>query len=71
MFDSRKPPGENDIIVAKAAAVSAAGVSLFLPEATIATQTYYQRLESANVAAGDLVLCLRVSGTIVVLGRII
>ena len=59
------------VTVATVAAVSAAGVSLRLPENTAASQTYYQRLASANVAVGDLVLCLRVSGTIIVLDKIV
>lgn len=64
-------PNDGDKIVATVAAVSAAGVSLRLPENTVASQTYYQRLASANVAVGDQVLCLRVSGAIIVLGKIV
>lgn len=64
-------PNDGDKIVATVAAVSAAGVSLRLPENTVASQTYYQRLASANVAVGDQVLCLRVSGAVVVLGKIV
>ena len=75
MFDPKKAPlegsGGGDSIVATVADVSASGVSLLLPEATAPTQTYYQRLASASVAVGDLVLCLRVSGTIVVVGKIV
>lgn len=75
MFDPKKMPREGDSggdrIVATVADVSASGVSLLLPEATAPTQTYYQRLASASVAVGDLVLCLRVSGTIVVIGKIV
>lgn len=64
-------PNDGDKIVATVAAVSAAGVSLRLPENTVASQTYYQRLANANVAVGDQVLCLRVSGAIIVLGKIV
>ena len=75
MFDPKKKPREGDSggdsIVATVADVSASGVSLLLPEATAPTQAYYQRLASASVAVGDLVLCLRVSGAIVVLGKIV
>ena len=75
MFDPKKMPREGDSggdsIVATVADVSASGVSLLLPEATAPTQTYYQRLASASVAVGDLVLCLRVSGAIVVIGKIV
>lgn len=75
MFDPKNMPREGDSggdsIVATVADVSASGVSLLLPEATAPTQTYYQRLASASVAVGDLVFCLRVSGTIVVIGKIV
>lgn len=68
---NNKQAAGGNVIIATVAAVSGAGVSLRLPENTAATQTYYQRLASANVAVGDLVLCLRVSGTIVVIGKIV
>jgi hypothetical protein len=75
MFNPGKAPREGDSggdrIVATVADVSASGVSLLLPEATAPTQTYYQRLACASVAVGDLVLCLRVAGTIIVLDKIV
>jgi hypothetical protein len=75
MFNPGKAPREGDSggdrIVATVADVSASGVSLLLPEATAPTQIYYQKLASANVAVGDLVLCLRVAGTIIVLDKIV
>lgn len=62
---------EKQIFTAKAAAVTAEGVTLILPGQTEATRKAYRRLSSASVAVGDMVLCARDSGTIVVLGKIV
>ncbi len=59
------------IFTAQAAAVTAEGVTLILPGQTQATRKPYRRLASASVAAGDMVLCARDSGTIVVLDKIV
>lgn len=59
-----------ELFVASCAAVTGEGVLLKLPGQTQATQKPYQKLESANVGTGDLLLCVRISGTILVLGRI-
>lgn len=61
----------NQIFVATAAAVTAEGVTLILPDQTQPTRKPYRRLASASVAAGDRVLCARDSGTIVVLDKIV
>ena len=75
MFEASNVPreggGGGPLIVATVADVSAAGVTLILPGQTSATQKRYKRLASASVAAGDAALCVRVSGTIVVLDKII
>ena len=75
MFEASNAPreggGGGPYIVATVADVSAAGVTLILPEQTTGTQKRYKRLASATVAAGDAALCVRVSGTIVVLDKII
>lgn len=75
MFEASNAPreggGGGPLIVATVADVSAAGVALILPGQTTATQKRYKRLASATVAAGDPALCVRVSGTIVVLDKII
>lgn len=59
------------IFTAQAAAVTAEGVTLILPDQTEPTRKAYRRLASASVAAGDRVLCARDSGTIVVLDKIV
>lgn len=75
MFEAQRAPREGaateKLIVATVADVSAAGTSLILPGQTEATQKKYKRLASASVAQGDAVLCVRISGTIVVLGKIV
>lgn len=62
---------DKKIFTAKAASVTAEGVTLILPGQTEATRKAYRRLASASVAAGDMVLCARDSGTIVVLDKIV
>ena len=75
MFEATNAPreggGGGPYIVATVADVNAAGVTLILPGQTTATQKRYKRLASATVANGEAVLCVRVSGTIVVLGKIV
>ena len=75
MFEPTNAPreggGGGPLIVATVADVSAAGVTLILPGQPAATQKRYKRLASATVETGEAVLCVRVSGTIVVLGKIV
>ena len=59
------------IFTAQAAAVTADGVTLIMPNQTQPTRKAYRRLASATITAGDRVLCARDSGTIVVLGKIV
>lgn len=61
---------EKQIFTAQAAAVTADGVTLILPNQTQPTRKAYRRLASATITAGDRVLCARDSGTIVVLDKI-
>lgn len=61
----------DQVFTAQAAAVTADGVTLILPGQTTPTRKGAKRLASASVAAGDQVLCVRTSGTIVVLGKIV
>jgi hypothetical protein len=61
----------NNIFTATVESVGAEGVTLILPGQTQPTQKGAKRLASASVAAGDMVLCTRDSGTIVVLGKIV
>lgn len=60
----------NNIFTATVGEVTAEGVTLILPGQTQPTQKAYKRLSSATVSAGAQVLCIRTSGTIVVLGPI-
>ena len=59
-----------EIFTATAAAITQTGVTLQLAGQPAPTQKAYKSLSSAAIAAGDPVLCVRISGTIVVLGRI-
>lgn len=59
-----------EVFTATAASISQAGVTLQLAGQPAPTQKAYKSLSSAVIAAGDSVLCVRISGTIVVLGRI-
>ena len=59
------------VFMAEVGAVSPAGATLVLPGQETATQKSYKRLASeSELWPGDLVLCARVSGTYVVLGKI-
>ena len=59
-----------EIFTATAAAITQTGVTLQLAGQDAPTQKSYKSLSSALISPGDLVLCVRISGTIVVLGRI-
>ena len=63
--------GAGEWIVATVAAVESSGVQLMMPGQNTASQKLYKRLDSASLSAGDQALCIRVSGTIVVLGKIV
>lgn len=73
MIDLENPgrAQQSGLIAAEAAAVSASGITLILPGQTGATQKKYKRLKGAEISAGDMVLCAKLSGTYVVLGAII
>lgn len=59
------------IFTARAAEVTEAGISLILPGQSAATQKYYRRIAiGGSVAAGDMVLCAKTSGTYVVIGAV-
>lgn len=61
----------SDIIMAQVASVESDGVHLYIAGSTTATAKGYKRLSSASVTAGDLVLVCEISGTRVVLGKIV
>lgn len=60
----------DDIFIASVYSVNASGAALILPGMTTATQKLYQMLSGVSVAAGDRVLCMRVSGTIIITGKL-
>lgn len=61
----------SEIIMAQVASVEADGVHLIIAGASTATAKGYKLLASASVVAGDLVLACEISGTRVVLGKIV
>lgn len=66
----REGTGGGAWICATVTGVSPAGVTLDLGGGVV-TQKPSPRLDSANIAQGDSVLCARVSGVLVVLGKIV
>ncbi len=73
MIDLENLPQEKpaQLICAKAAAVTEAGVTLILPGQTAATQKSYRRLKGSDIQAGDMVVAAKISGTWVVLDAIL
>jgi len=61
----------DEVFPAKVGSVDAEGVTLILPGQSSASIKKYPRLASASLSAGDRVLCVRDSGTIVVLDKIV
>jgi hypothetical protein len=61
----------DDLFIASVASIESGGASLLLPGTTTPTQKLYKRLASASIAAGDRVLCCHVSGTILILDKIV
>jgi len=60
-----------DLIVATAGNVSTSGITLIIPPATTASEKRYKRLiTGGSIASGDMVLCEKIDGTYVVLGKI-
>lgn len=61
-------PGE--IFLATAGAINEVGVSLVLAGQTAPTKKFYKSLASARISTGDPVICTRISGTIIILGKL-
>jgi len=61
----------DSIFIATIASVESDGAALILPGTTAPTQKHYKRLASASFVAGDRVFCSRVSGTIIIVGKIV
>lgn len=61
----------NEMIVATVGSADESGVTLILPGSASPTQKRYKRLITGEtLAADDLVLAVKTSGTFVVLGKI-
>ena len=59
-----------DLIVATVGSVTSSGISLIIPPATTASEKLYKRLGTGgSISAGDMVLCAKIDGTYVVLGK--
>ena len=60
-----------DLIVATVGSVSSSGITLIIPPATTASEKRYKRLiTGGSIASGNMVLCAKIDGTYVVLGKI-
>ena len=59
-----------EVFVASAAKAGQDGIALTLPGQTQPTEKRYRSLAGAEISKDDQVLCVRLSGTIVVLGKI-
>ena len=58
-------------VLAVVADVNASGATLILPGMTTPTNARHKRLASASIAAGDRVLCVKTSGAIIILDKIV
>lgn len=59
------------MIIATVGSVNSSGVTLIIPPATTATEKRYKRLiTGGSLAAGNMVLVAKISGTYVVLGKV-
>jgi hypothetical protein len=59
-----------DLILARAGDVSTDGITLIIPPATEASEKRYKRLiTGGGIASGDMVLCAKINGVFVVLGK--
>ena len=62
----------NDLFIAKVANYnSTTGSTLILPGTTTATTKRYKRLYNSSVSTDSMVLVAKVSGTYVIIGRIV
>ena len=51
--------------------VSSSGITLIIPPATTASEKRYKRLiTGGDIASGNMVLCAKIDGTYVILGKI-
>ena len=60
-----------DLIIATVGEVSSSGITLIIPPATTASEKHYKCLTTGEIiAANDMVLCAKIDGTYVVLGKV-
>jgi len=74
IFVTPQKAGENkspEFYLATVAAVSSGRASLTFDGETTATQKYYRHLASYSPTAGHRVLVVKISGTYVILGRVV
>ena len=74
IFVTPQKAGENkspEFYLATVAAVSSGRASLTFDGETTATQKYYRHLASYSPTAGHRVLVVKISGTFVILGRVV
>ena len=75
MFEATRAPqagaAGGEWLTAEVSSIDADGVHLILAGQSNPTQKGSLRLASAVVAVGDLVLCLRAFGTIIVLDKLV
>lgn len=70
--DLRAAAGQGELLIATIDNYnSSTGSTLILPGSTTATQKRYKRIDGLTVASGNRVLVARVSGTYLILGRIV
>ena len=62
---------ESEIIMAYAANVNSDGIRLILPGSDSAGEKRYKHLSGLTINTGDYVLAAKVSGTYVILGKIV
>ena len=74
IFVTPQKAGESkspDFYLATVAAISSGRASLTFDGETTATQKYYRHLASYSPVAGHRVLVVKISGTYVILGRVV
>lgn len=70
LIPDRRPP-EKTFYLGTVGGVSASGVTIVFDGQTTATAKSYKRLASYSPAPGDRILAVKISGSYVVLGKIV
>lgn len=61
---------KSELFLAKVSSTDSSGAALILPGTSAATQKKYKSLSGVTLSANDRVLCARVSGVIVIIGKL-